>query len=99
VADIAPAERLHGARQAVLALRRHQQVHVVGHQHIGVHAAAIRVLRRREPVPVKRVVVLGEKDRAAVVAALDDVQRLIGEIVAAKPSHWHLRAEIVASAE
>jgi hypothetical protein len=78
MAHIASAERLHGARQAVGIARRHQQVDMVGHQDIGVHRAATFGGGRREPVAIAGVVVIGEENRGAIVAALDDVQRQIG---------------------
>src|SRR5690606_18964885 len=40
VADVAPAEGLHEARQRRGLLRGQQQVHVVGHQHVRMHMAA-----------------------------------------------------------
>jgi len=40
-----------------------------------------------EPIAVERVVVRGEENALAVIAAPDDVQRLIGEKDAAEARH------------
>ncbi len=87
MAHVAPAERLQRARQAVLVLRRHQQVDVIGHQDIGMDAADIASGRLGQPVVVSGIVLDGEEDGASIVAALDDVQRLVGAEIAAEPGH------------
>jgi hypothetical protein len=65
-------------------------MHVIGHKDIGVDGAAILRRRLRQPAPVAGIVVVAEKDGAAIVAALDDVQRLIGEKIPAKTRHPYL---------
>jgi len=85
--DVAPTQRLHHARQAVDALRRHQKMHVIGHQHIGVNGATMLGGDRDEPVAIADVVLLAIEDRFAVVAPLDDVQGLIGKKIAAESGH------------
>ncbi len=87
MAHVAPAERLHHARQAVLVLRRHQQVDVIGHQDIGMDATEIASRRLGQPVVVFGIILDGEENGAAIVAALDDVQRLVGKKIAAEPGH------------
>ncbi len=69
--------------EAVHRLRRQwreQQVHMVGHQHIRVQFTARGFQRLTEPVPIAQVVVLAEEARIAVVPALHDVQRYVGEM-------------------
>ncbi len=47
---------------------------------------AVLFARFDQPIAVLRVVVVGEKDRLAIVAALDDVQRLaFNEIATDEP--------------
>jgi hypothetical protein len=89
VAQVATAERLHGARQAVGAARRHQQVHVVGHQHIGVNGAAAGGGRIREPTAVAVIVGHGKEDRLAIVAALNDMQRLVRQEITSLMTAGH----------
>ena len=60
---------------------------MVGHQHIGVDQTAVFGGCFGEPVTVVFVVFDVEEDRAAIVAALDHVQRLVGQEIAAVPSH------------
>jgi hypothetical protein len=60
---------------------------VVGHQHIGVDGAGMRRGRLAEPQAEQRVVVGREEDRRAVVAALDEVKRLIGQKITRQPGH------------
>jgi hypothetical protein len=49
VSDVAPAEGLHRAWQAVFVARCHQQMRVVGDQHIGMDRAIIGRCGLREP--------------------------------------------------
>lgn len=46
---------------------------LVGHQHIGVEAAAMTFLRLGQAGEEKPIVGVGEEDRLAVIAALDDM--------------------------
>jgi hypothetical protein len=57
-------------------------MHVIGHQHIGVHGAAMLRGGFGEPAVTMPVVVDGEERRHAVVTALDDVQRLTRQEIA-----------------
>jgi hypothetical protein len=59
----------------------------LGHQDIGVDATAIASGRLGQPIVVAGIILDGEEDGAAIVAALDDVQRLVGEEIAAEPGH------------
>ena len=86
--DVAPTERLHGAGQALSAAGRHQQMQVVGHQDIGMDGAVMNRRRFGKPCMQAPVIVSAKEDRLAVVAALDHVQRLIGQEIAAEPCHW-----------
>ena len=52
---------------------------MVGHQHIGVNRTAAIASRFFEPMEVALVILLGEEAGLAVDAALNDVQRVIGE--------------------
>jgi hypothetical protein len=54
---------------------RRQQVHMVGHQRVGVDGATPALRSLRQPAKIGPVVALGEKDGLAVMAALDDVRR------------------------
>jgi hypothetical protein len=60
---------------------------MIGHEDIGVDAAAMTIRGLREPATVLRVVVFAEEDRAAIVATLNHVERLIGQESATEPSH------------
>jgi hypothetical protein len=60
---------------------------VIGHQDVGMDAAEIASRRLGQPVAVSGIILDGEEDGAAIVAALDDVQRLVGEEIAAEPGH------------
>jgi hypothetical protein len=62
--------------ECVGAMRRREHLHVVGRQYIDVNGAAVFHRRRRNPVAVLRMIFLAEVDPLAIVAALDDVQRL-----------------------
>jgi hypothetical protein len=52
---------------------------MVGHQHIGVNRTAAIASRFFQPMEVALAVLFGEEARLAIDAALNDVQRVIGE--------------------
>jgi hypothetical protein len=87
VANVAAAEGLHRAREAVGGTQRHQKMYVVGHQHVAVNGAAVLDRGRRQPIAIAPAIVLAEEDRPSIVAALDHVQRLIGQEIASDPRH------------
>ncbi len=60
---------------------------MVGHQHIGMDRQPVFGCSRREPVAVAIIIVLGKEDRLAIIAALDHMQRLIGNEEASEPGH------------
>ena len=62
-------------------------MHVVGHEHIGVDGQPMLAGRALETIQEDEVIGLGAKDRVAVVAALDNVQRLIWSEEAGKAGH------------
>lgn len=52
---------------------RDQQMHMIGHQDIGMDQAAPPVRGLGKPAEIGAIVVVGEKDGLAVIAALDDM--------------------------
>ncbi len=87
VLHIALAQVLHQQRSAVGFLRREQQVHMVGHQHVGVDRAAELRCILGQTLQVKYVVFVGEEAGVAVVTALDQVQRNTGKRNARAAGH------------
>ena len=59
--------------------RCEQQIHVVGHQDVGVHRAAGRCRRRFPAVQVELVVVIALETGLTDVAPLGHMQRDIGQ--------------------
>ncbi len=80
VLNEAPAEVLHHAGEAVWPSRRCQQVHVIGHQHVGIDRAAILACRIKQAVEVEPVVFLGKEGGLPVIAPLDDVLGHVQEV-------------------
>lgn len=70
---VTTAELLHHRRYHAPSCARHEQVDVIGHQHVGVDSAVVLTGSVREVLPVGGIVILGEETRLPVVAALDDV--------------------------
>ncbi len=70
---VAPPQSLHDARDAAGVDRRHQQVYVVGHEHIGVDRTALAHRDLAKLAPISFVVDFREETRLAVVATLDDM--------------------------
>jgi hypothetical protein len=62
---------------------------MVGHQNIGMDGAAAIASRFFKPMEVALVVLLGKEAGLAIDAALNDVQRVIGEKNAW--AAWHVR--------
>jgi hypothetical protein len=60
---------------------------MISHEDLGVDAAGMIIHGLREPAAVLRVVVFAEEDRAAIVATLNHVERLIGQEMTTEPSH------------
>lgn len=67
--------------------RRHQQVHVVGHQYIGVHVAVAGQCDFAQVLQVALVVDSAEEAGLAVVATLDDMLGDAGQIDPRLPCH------------
>jgi hypothetical protein len=76
---IASPQGLQRPGQAVLALRGDEQVHMVGHQHIGVHPHAMQSGRLAQCVEVAAPVLVVDKHRLPVVAPLQQVVERIGQ--------------------
>jgi hypothetical protein len=64
---------LHQQRGTVAALGREQQMHVIGHQHVGMHRAAETAREFAQMGQVEAVVLFGEEAHRTIVAPLDDV--------------------------
>ncbi len=65
------------------------QVHMVGHQSVGMERAAAFVERLAQPVQVSGVVLLAEEAGLAVVPTLHNVQGNTGQMNAG--ASWHAR--------
>lgn len=87
VADVAPSQGLHGARDATRGAGRHQQVNVIRHQDVCVHGAAFAPSDFAQILQVTDVVDLDEEARAAIVAALDHVLCNAGKVDAGRTGH------------
>ena len=62
-------------------------MHMVGHQHIGVKLDSGFLHAVPEPMQVSLVVFIGKEASRAVVTALDDVMRVVGDVQAG--ASWH----------
>lgn len=52
---------------------------MIGHQRLGMKGAATSASRLFQPMEITVVILIGEKARLAINAALHDMQRVIGE--------------------
>lgn len=63
---------------ALFFLRGEEEVHMVGHEHVGVELAGVFVAGKLELFEVEVVVGIGTEYFRAVVAAHDHMLRLVG---------------------
>jgi hypothetical protein len=82
---------LHQQRAAVGLVRCEQQVHVIGHEAVGVDYALELRGHGLQVCEVEFVVGIGEEAGAAVVAALNDVDRHLGDGDPGTTGPWRLR--------
>src|SRR5690349_24452350 len=85
--DVTPPDVLHHRADCAGLAWRDEKVYVVRHQDVRVHAA---VTRRRGPgqaVEIKTPVGVAEEARAAIDAALDDMQRNAGKLEPWRSGH------------
>jgi hypothetical protein len=73
-------------------LRREQQVNMIGHQHVGMQLAPLTRQRLTQPAEVGGSVLVFEKARRPVVAALDNVQRQAVDVDARATRHGGILA-------
>jgi hypothetical protein len=86
--DVAPAERLHHRAQAVGAVaRRREQVHVVGHQHVGVDVDAGHEARLAQMRAPRLPILVVDEDRLPVVPDLHQVVRQAGQRETGEAGH------------
>ena len=87
VLHVALSQVLHQQRGPIAPARREQQVHVVGHQDIGVDRAYVARRQLLQMVEIAAVVVIGKEAGAAIVPTLDDVQWGAGNAQASATGH------------
>jgi hypothetical protein len=81
---------LHHQGGSLGPLRRDQQVHVVGHQHVGVDGAAVLLSLFFQRVQIPPIVLLSVETGRAIIPALDDVPSDAWQREAARVVAWNL---------
>lgn len=87
ILHIALPQRLHQRAHTVGGWRRHQHMHMVGHQDISVNPATGLVGVFFQPVEIEAEIFIGNKADLPVVAPLDQMQRDTGEHQARAAGH------------
>ena len=82
-----PQRLEYGAHRLSMS-RCHQQVAMIGHQHIGMHGAPMVAGRPAQPVEINPVVIVVEEDGLPVVAPLHHVDRYAREEETPFARHW-----------
>jgi hypothetical protein len=72
---MALAERLPHPRQARLGRRRDQQMHMIGHEHSGVHRHSAPGGSLPRPIAIEPAILILGENRLPIVSPLDHVQR------------------------
>ena len=57
-------------------------MHMVGHEHVSVDCHGVLRCRVEQAYAIEFVIVFGGEDRSAIIATLDGVQRLAGDVKA-----------------
>lgn len=74
------ADVLHHERERMGTLCRGKQMHVVGHQDVGIERAPVLASAFAQTIEVEEVIFFGEEGCLSIVAALDDVLRHIDQV-------------------
>lgn len=99
IADVVPTQCLHQAADRASFCGRHQQMDVVGHQYIGMHAAFALDAERVQVLQVAHAVDIAEAAWLPIVAALDDVLCHACRINSWSPCHVELQSPFVCNAK
>jgi hypothetical protein len=91
--DISTTHGLHHLPDSADRERRDEQMDVVGHQYIGMDLTRVSIGSHLQAVPKKRIVARGCENGAAVVSALNDVERKAGYRKAWQA--WHVPSKEV----
>jgi hypothetical protein len=76
ILDIIPTQHLHQFADAILGMRCRQQMHMIGHQNIGVDIATVLFSGCLELFQKKPVILVCAKDFLAIITTLDHMLRL-----------------------
>ena len=90
--DIAPAHLLHENADGAGFTRSQQQMNVVVHKDVSMQPAAGRVQRFPEDGQVVKAILIVQEAREAIVAALHDMLRNIGQVDSGKSGHMTIPA-------
>lgn len=93
VLRIAPPQRHYQLGHRSRLARRQQQVHMIGHEHIGMQRTASFTQRLAKPVEIGFVIVFAEEAGLAIMAALHDVQRHTIQMNTCSTGHAQIVAE------
>lgn len=88
---IALTERLHHGADRPFGRCRHEQVDVVGHEHVGMDCTAVADAVLVEPVQIEPIVLVGEGAGLAIVSALDEMERDVGKYNTGAAWHGGIR--------
>ena len=75
VLHVALSQALHQITDAIGLLTGEQQVHVIAHQYISVHATTFAASVFLQPFEEESIVVVGEETELPIVASLDEMNR------------------------
>jgi hypothetical protein len=64
---------LHNLADTILPARDYDEVHMIGHEYIGMNSAIMTGTGVRQMMPKSTIIFIGNKNRATVVATLDNM--------------------------
>jgi len=84
---VALTEVFHHQCRAIGSFRRHQQMHMIGHQDVSMDYTTILIGLLLQSIQIPPVILIGKETRTAIIAALNDMPRHTRQRQSCSP--WH----------
>jgi hypothetical protein len=79
ISNVATPQALHRSTQAIACVRRHQKMHVVVHQNIGMHLNSVLTRHLAQRIEIAPSVVIVSEYCGLIVPTLNYLMRIVGK--------------------